>query len=148
MKKVVKPAEGAHLLMETVMLLAKSFPNEALGCPLILSLVPCAVLYHSTVVACARCMETVSTAANTAVILGDISVAPICTFFASEVLSMRNLLMSSHNMAHLSLQSVKNLLDGRSLPVLGLGTYLGTPEAVTKALDLDYRLIDTASLYE
>ena len=79
------------------MLLAKSFPNEALGCPLILSLVPCAVLYHSTVVACARCMETVSTAANRAVILRDIFVASIhdsCTFFASELLSMRNLLES------------------------------------------------------
>jgi diketogulonate reductase-like aldo/keto reductase len=51
-------------------------------------------------------------------------------------------------MASLSLHSVKNLLDGRALPVLGLGTYLGAPNAVRIAMDLGYRLIDTASLYE
>ena len=51
-------------------------------------------------------------------------------------------------MAALSLQSVKALRDGRSIPVLGLGTYLGAPEAVKIALALGYRLIDTASLYE
>ena len=47
-----------------------------------------------------------------------------------------------------SLQAVRTLLDGRALPVLGFGTYLGEPKAVKTALDVGYRLIDTASCYE
>ena len=51
-------------------------------------------------------------------------------------------------MADLTLQSVKILRDGRSMPLLGLGTYLGEADAVKTALELGYRLIDTASSYE
>lgn len=51
-------------------------------------------------------------------------------------------------MADLTFQSVKVLRDGHSMPVLGLGTYLGESEAVGTALELGYRLIDTASCYE
>ena len=51
-------------------------------------------------------------------------------------------------MGDLTLQSVKILRDGRSMPLLGLGTYLGEADAVKTALELGYRLIDTASLYE
>lgn len=51
-------------------------------------------------------------------------------------------------MADLKLQSVKVLRDGHSMPVLGLGTYLGDSGAFETALELGYRLIDTASLYE
>lgn len=51
-------------------------------------------------------------------------------------------------MADLKLQSVKVLRDGHSMPVLGLGTYLGELEAFGTALELGYRLIDTASRYE
>ena len=51
-------------------------------------------------------------------------------------------------MADLTLQSVKVLRDGIHMPILGLGTWLGTLEAVAVALELGYRLIDTASLYE
>ena len=43
--------------------------------------------------------------------------------------------------------SVK-LRDGRSVPVLGLGTYLSSENAVSVALKHGYRLIDTASLYK
>ena len=51
-------------------------------------------------------------------------------------------------MADLTLQSVKILRGGHAIPMLGLGTYFGEPEAVKTALTLGYRLIDTASLYE
>ena len=51
-------------------------------------------------------------------------------------------------MANHTLQSVKHLFDGHAIPLLGLGTYLVEPEAVKTALELGYRLIDTASLYE
>ena len=47
-----------------------------------------------------------------------------------------------------SLQCTKRLLDGRSLPVFGLGTWLLKANAVKTAIELGYRLIDTASLYE
>ena len=55
---------------------------------------------------------------------------------------------NNYAMADLALQSVKILRDGRSMPLLGLGTYLGEADAVKTALELGYRLIDTASLYE
>lgn len=51
-------------------------------------------------------------------------------------------------MADLTLQSVKLLRDGIHMPILGQGTWLGTLEAVAIALELGYRMIDTASLYE
>ena len=51
-------------------------------------------------------------------------------------------------MAGLTPQSVKVLRDGSHMPILGLGTWLGTSEAVAIALKLGYRLIDAASLYE
>lgn len=45
----------------------------------------------------------------------------------------------------------RRLADGRSIPVLGFGTYSMNDDeaaiAVSTALDLGYRLIDTASLY-
>ena len=51
-------------------------------------------------------------------------------------------------MERLSLKTVKKLLNGRTLPVLGLGTYSVAREAVRASLDRGYRLIDTASSYE
>ena len=53
--------------------------------------------------------------------------------------------MANHTWQSLS---VKHLFDGRAIPLLGLGTYLVEPEAVKTALELGYRLIDTASFYE
>ena len=50
--------------MVTAMLLAKSSPNETLGCAVILSVVPCAVRYHSMVAACESCVDTVRTTAK------------------------------------------------------------------------------------
>lgn len=41
-----------------------------------------------------------------------------------------------------------SLNDGNRIPVLGIGTWLGSGEAVSAALKLGYRLIDTASLYK
>eukprot|EP01134_Creolimax_fragrantissima_P005318 CFRG5318T1 len=47
--------------------------------------------------------------------------------------------------------AVKVLNDGRSIPIVGLGVYQATPEdtyeAVTTALKIGYRHIDTAQLY-
>lgn len=52
----------------------------------------------------------------------------------------------------LSLRSVFPLLDGNKMPVFGLGVYRSRPgketfDAVAQALDVGYRLIDTAAMY-
>lgn len=54
-------------------------------------------------------------------------------------------------MEKLSLKTRRKLNDGRSIPVLGFGTWklskAETPEAVSAALETGYRLVDTATLY-
>ncbi|MFF5995334.1 aldo/keto reductase [Lysinibacillus sp. KU-BSD001] len=52
----------------------------------------------------------------------------------------------------MNLQSTKTLANGVDMPILGLGVYKMTDpqetvEAITKALDVGYRAIDTAALY-
>ncbi|WP_431027940.1 aldo/keto reductase [Lysinibacillus sp. LZ02] len=52
----------------------------------------------------------------------------------------------------MNLQSTKKLANGVDMPILGLGVYKMTDpqetvEAITKALDVGYRAIDTAALY-
>lgn len=48
----------------------------------------------------------------------------------------------------LTIASVKLLNDGNRIPVLGLGTWLDSGQAVSLGLKHGYRLFDTASLYE
>lgn len=48
----------------------------------------------------------------------------------------------------LELSSVKVLNDGNKIPVLGLGTFISTEDAIQWALRDGYRLIDTAWLYK
>ena len=52
----------------------------------------------------------------------------------------------------MNLQSTKLLSNGKEMPVLGLGVYKMTNreetiEAITKALQVGYRAVDTAALY-
>jgi diketogulonate reductase-like aldo/keto reductase len=52
-----------------------------------------------------------------------------------------------------TLASVMKLNDGNVMPILGLGVYMAAPgdetyRAVKWALDLGYRLVDTASMYD
>lgn len=52
----------------------------------------------------------------------------------------------------MNLHSTKKLANGAEMPYLGLGVYKMTDrdetlEAITTALDLGYRAIDTAALY-
>ncbi len=47
-----------------------------------------------------------------------------------------------------STQSTLLLSDGHRIPVLGIGTWLDSGEAVSLAIKHGYRLIDTASLYK
>lgn len=53
----------------------------------------------------------------------------------------------------MNLQSTKTLANGIEMPVLGLGVYKMTNhdetiQAITKALEVGYRAVDTAALYE
>lgn len=50
-------------------------------------------------------------------------------------------------MSSLSFQSTVRLLDGNTIPVLGLGTWLADERACFLSLKNGYRLIDTATLY-
>ena len=52
----------------------------------------------------------------------------------------------------MNLQSTKTLANGILMPILGLGVYKMTDrdetlQAITTAIDLGYRAIDTAALY-
>ena len=52
----------------------------------------------------------------------------------------------------MNLQSTRTLANGIEMPIFGLGVYKMTDtqetiEAITKALQVGYRAIDTASLY-
>ena len=51
-------------------------------------------------------------------------------------------------MTALSLHSCVKLLDGKTIPVLGLGTYLAAEKACFLSLKHGYRMLDTATLYE
>lgn len=41
----------------------------------------------------------------------------------------------------------RTLRDGTAIPMLGLGTYMLSVEAVSWALEAGYRLLDTAAMY-